>query len=82
MLTCLIKINYLSYAHIKKVTWAKLNSLGKIHRFFILGDTIKIRVSENSPSLSLTHVDDFGKYLSKVDLSPPACSDKLNPSVC
>ena len=53
-----------------------------MHSFFILGDTIKIRVSENSPSLSLTHVGDFGKYFPKVDLPPPNCSDKLNPSVC
>ena len=34
-----------------KVIWEKskkLHSLGKIHSFFISGDTIKIRVSENS----------------------------------
>ena len=65
--------------------WAKskrLNSLGKVHSFFILGDTIKIRVGENSLSLSLARVDDLGKYFPKVDLSPPDCSDKLNPSVC
>ena len=54
-----------------KVTWAKskkLHSLGKIHSFFISGDTIKIRVSENSSPLSLTHVEDFEKY-------PPERSD-------
>ena len=46
----------------------KLHSLDKIHIFFILGDTIKIRVSENSSPLSLTHVEDFKKY-------PPERSD-------
>ena len=69
-----------------KVIWAKskkLHSLGKIHSFFISGDeTIKIRVSENSSPLSLTHVDDFGKYFPDVDLSPPERSDQLNSSVC
>ena len=39
--------------------------------FFISGDTMKISVSENSSPLSLTHVDDFGKYSRDVDLSPP-----------
>ena len=32
---------------------------------------MKILVSENSSQLSLTHVDDFGKYSRDVDLSPP-----------
>ena len=61
-----------------KVIWAKskkLHSLGKIHSFFILGDTIKISVSENGSPLSLTYVEDFGKYFPDVDLSPPERSD-------
>ena len=45
-----------------RVKSQKLYSLEKIHIFFISGDTIKIRVSENSSPLSLTHVEDFGKY--------------------
>ena len=49
----------------------KLHSLGKIHSLFISGDTVKIRVSENSLLLLITHVDDFGKYSSDIDLSPP-----------
>ena len=44
--------------------------LGKINSFFISGDTIKIKVSENSLPLSITHVDDFGKYFLDVELSP------------
>ena len=62
----------------KLFIWAKskkLHSLGKIHSFFISGDTIKIRVSENSSPLSLTHVEDFGKYFPDVDLSQPERSD-------
>ena len=32
---------------------------------------MKIRVSENSSPLSLTNVNDFGKYSRDVDLLPP-----------
>ena len=58
-----------------KMLWSKskkLHSLSKIHSFFISGDTIKIRVNENSSPLSITHVDDFGKHFPDVDLSPPS----------
>ena len=61
-----------------KVIWTKskkLHSLSKIHSFFTSGDTIKIRVSENSSPLSLTHVDDFGKYFHDVYLLPLERSD-------
>ena len=53
-----------------KMLWSKskkLHSLSKIHSFFISGDTIKIRVNENSSPLSITHVDDFGKHFPGVD---------------
>ena len=52
----------------------KLHSLGKINSFFISGDTIKIKVIENCLPLSITHVDDFGKYFPDTDLSPPESS--------
>ena len=58
-----------------KMLWSKskkLHSLSKIHSFFISGDTIKIRINENSSPLSITHVDDFGKHFPDVDLSPPS----------
>ena len=58
-----------------KVLWSKskkLQNLGKIHSFLISGDTIKIKINENSPPLSVTHVDDFGNYFPDVDLSPPS----------
>ena len=38
----------------------KLHSLSKVNSLFISGDTVKIRVSENSLPLPITHVDDFG----------------------
>ena len=56
-----------------KVLWSKskkLHSLGKIFSFYISGDTVKIKVSENSSPLSITHVDDFGKLFPDIDLSP------------
>ena len=61
-----------------KVLWSKnkkLHSLGKIFSVYISGDTIKIKVSENSSPLSVTHVDDFGKLFPDIDLSPPECSE-------
>ena len=57
-----------------KAQWSKskkLHSLGKINSFFISGDIIKIKVSENSLPLSITHIDDFGKYSLDIDLSLP-----------
>ena len=64
-----------------KVIWSKskmLHSLGKINSFFISGDTIKIKVNENSLPLSVTHIDDFGKYFPNIDLSPL----EINTGVC
>ena len=58
-----------------KMLWSKskkLHSLSKIHSIFISGDTIKIRVNENSSPLSIPRVDDFGKHFPDVDLSPPS----------
>ena len=58
-----------------KMMWSKskkLHSLRKIHSFFILGDTIKMRVNENSSLLSITHVDDLGKHFPDFDLSSPS----------
>ena len=52
-----------------KVLWSKskkLHSLGKINSFFVSGDTAKIKVSENSPPLSLRILT--GKKHSKIKL--------------
>ena len=48
----------------------KLLTLGKINCFYISNGTIRIKVSENSSPLSITHVDDFGKHFPDIDLSP------------
>ena len=50
----------------------KIHSLSRIHSFFISGDTIKIKVNENSSPLSITHVDDFGIRFPDADLSQPS----------
>ena len=58
-----------------KVLWSKskkLHNLSQIHSFFISGDTVKIKINENSALMSVTHVDDFGNYFPDVDLSPPS----------
>ena len=68
-----------------KVLWfqgKKLHILGKINSSFILGNTVKIKVSENSLPLSITHADDFGKYFLDIDLSPPERSVYINKSIC
>ena len=59
----------------------KLHSLSKIYSFFISGDTIKIRVNENSSPLSITHVDDFGKHFPDVDQSLPSSTSEINEYV-
>ena len=57
-----------------KALWSeckKLHNLGKIHSFFISGDTVKMKINERSAPLSVTHVDDFGNYFPDADLSRP-----------
>ena len=55
-----------------KMLWSKskkLLTLGKINSFYISNGTIRIKISENSSLLSITHVDDFGKHFPDIDLS-------------
>ena len=54
-----------------KVIWAKCKKFPSLGN--ILGDTIKIRASENGSSLSLTHIEDFVKYFPDIDLSTLKC---------
>ena len=57
------KTNFLLIEAFVQVLWSKsknLKCLGKIISFHISGDTIKIKVNENSSPLSITHLDDFG----------------------
>ena len=58
-----------------KVLWSKskkLHNLGKIHSFFVSGDTVKIIINESNAPLPVTHVDDFGNYYPDVDLPLPS----------
>ena len=48
----------------------KLLTLWKINSFDISNSTIRIKISENSSLLSITHVDDFSKHFPGIDLSP------------
>ena len=48
----------------------KLLTLGKINSFYVSNGTIRIKISEYSSPLSITHVNDFGKYFPDIDLSP------------
>ena len=68
----LININLCPYYEMLWYKNKKLHGLSKMHRFFISGNTIKIRVNENSSPLSITHFDDFGKHFLDIDLSAPS----------
>ena len=63
--------NLCPYYKVIRSKCKKLHSLGKINKFLLLGDTIKIKVSENILYLSIADVHDFGKYFPDIDLSPP-----------
>ena len=58
-----------------KVLWSKK---GKNLSFYISDDTIKIKVSESSSPLSITHIDDFGKHFLDIDLSLLEHSGRMN----
>ena len=56
-----------------KLLWAKskkLQSLGRIHSYFISNGKIKLKVQENSDPLVVTHCSDFENFFPGVDLSP------------
>ena len=73
ILTCQVKLNVLKmrlYADIIKYYGQKakqLYSLGKMQIFFILGATIKIKVSDESLPFFVRHADIFGKYFPEND---------------
>ena len=57
-----------------RVLWAKckkLQSMQKIHVFFVSNGSIKIKIQENSRSIAITHTEDFEEHFPGVDLSPP-----------
>ena len=60
-----------------RVLWSKLKVLldmGKINRLMVSNGTVKVKTSEISAPISITHADDFTKYFPDVDLSLSAQS--------
>ena len=58
-----------------RVLWSKakrLHSLKRISSFYVSGGTVKIKISENSLPLPITHVDDFKDHFLDVNLAPPS----------
>ena len=58
-----------------RMLWSKskrLHSMGIINSFFISGGTVKVKITENSRPLAITHLNDFTVHFPNVDLSPPS----------
>ena len=58
-----------------RVLWSKakcLHSLKRISSFYVSGGTVKIKISENSLPLPITHVNDFKEHFPDVSLAPPS----------
>ena len=57
-----------------RILWLKakkLHNIGSINHFYISSGTIKIKVTENSRPITITHLDDFKIHFPDIDLSPP-----------
>ena len=57
-----------------RVLWSKakrLHSLKRISRFYVSRGTIKIKISENSLPLPITHINDLKEHFVGVNLAPP-----------
>ena len=54
-----------------RVLWskAKRHSLKRIKSFYVSGGTVKIKISENSLPLTITHVNDFKEHFPDVNLA-------------
>ena len=60
-----------------RILWSKskvLLSMGKINRLMVSKGTVKVKISEISAPISITHADDFTKYFPDIDLSLSAQS--------
>ena len=60
-----------------RVLWSKsevLLSMGEINRLMVSNRTVKVKISEISVPISITHTDDFTKYFPDIDLSLSAQS--------
>ena len=57
-----------------RILWSKakrLQNTGSIDNFYISSGTIKIKVTENSSPITITHLDDFQIDFPDIDLSAP-----------
>ena len=57
-----------------RILWLKakrLQNIGSIDNFYISSGTIKIKVTENSSPITITHLDDFKIHFPDIHLSPP-----------
>ena len=57
-----------------RILWLKakrLQNIGSIDNFYISSGTIKIKVTENSSPITITHLDDFQIDFPDIDLSAP-----------
>ena len=57
-----------------RILWSKtkrLQNIGLIDNFYISSGTIKIKVTEKSSPITITHLDDFKIHFPDIDLSPP-----------
>ena len=52
-----------------------LLSMGKIYSFYIVGESIKIKICENSTPLAITRVNDSEYHFPDVDLLPTSTSN-------
>ena len=55
-----------------RVLWSKskvLLNMGKTNRLMVSSGTVKVKISEISAPISITHADDFTKYFPDIDLS-------------
>ena len=50
----------------------RLHSFKRISSFYVSGGTVKIKISENSLPLPITHVSDFKEHFPAVNLAPPS----------
>ena len=60
-----------------RVLWSKskvLLNMGKISRLMVSNGTVKVKISEISAPISITHADDFTKYFPDIDISLSAQS--------
>ena len=61
------------------VLWSKskiLLNMGNINRLMVSNGTLKVKISDISAPISITHADDFTKYFPDIYLSLSAQSDK------